>query len=160
MRRFPKHLRGAAVVELAFIIIPLTLMAVAAFDFARSMWVYEQLTRSVRAGARYLSFFDPTIAAEYPTAAAKNIVLYGSINAPADGKPLIPGLDASMIQICDRTNATACPGESFSNVTTGKGSLNLVKMSITGYVFAPVFPGASMITSATFETISATLRQI
>lgn len=158
MKSNPRNSRGAAAVELAFVSIPLVLMAVAAIDFARAMFTYDQLTKAVRDGARFLSGFDPTIAGEYPIAIAKDRILHGS--ATPDGPTIVPDLTASMIKICDRANSADCPGESFANVETGSGSINLVKVQIQGYVFTPIFPGVSQLVEITFEPISATMRQV
>ncbi|MCB1908233.1 MAG: pilus assembly protein [Rhodocyclaceae bacterium] len=157
---FRTRQRGVAAVELAFISIPLVMFALATVDFARAMFVYDQLAKAARDGARYLTFFDPTIAAEYPTASAKNRVLYGSASPGDSPSPIVPGLTAAMIKVCDRIDASACPGESFGPVVTPSGSINLVQVKIEGYVFTPIFPGVSELTTITFEPISATMRQL
>lgn len=155
-----KRMRGAAAVELALISIPLVMLVLATVDFARAMFVYDQLTKAARDGARYLTFFDPTIAAEYPTAKAKNRMLYGTAS-PTDTTPtIVPGLTTGMISICDRADASACGSETFANVATGSGSINLVKVTISGYVFTPIFPGVSKLTTITFDPISVTMRQL
>lgn len=150
-------MRGAAAVELALVSIPLIMMVLATIDFARAMFVYDQLVKSARDGARYLSFFDPTVPAQYPTDLVKNRMIYGSTSS--SGPVIVPGLAASMITICDHVDASACPGETFANVPTGSGSINLVKVTITGYRFTPIFPGASKLAAMTFEPISVTMRQ-
>lgn len=157
MRTLRRTMRGAAAVELALVAIPLVFMAVAALDFARAVFTYNQLAKSVRDGARFLSGFDPTVAAEYPTASAKQRMVYGSATGTT---PIVAGLTTGMISVCDRVESSACPGESFANVATGSGSINLVKVTITGYTFTPVFPGISKLTSVIFEPISATMRQV
>lgn len=151
---------GASAVELAFVSIPLILMVMAVVDFARAMFVYDQLAKAARDGARYLSFFDPTIAAEYPAGLAKNRMIYGMASPPPGKGPIVPGLTTAMIAICDRGDSSACPGESFANVLTPSGSINLVKVKISGYTFAPIFPGASKLTTLAFEPISVTMRQL
>ncbi|MCB1926845.1 MAG: pilus assembly protein [Rhodocyclaceae bacterium] len=162
-RRFlplPGRLRGAAAVELALVSIPLVMLAVATIDFARAMFVYDQLAKAARDGARYLSFFDPTVAAEYPTTSARRRMLYGTASPSDTSRQIVPGLTESMIKICDRADASACPGETFAAVATPSGSINLVKVEIQGYVFTPIFPGLSRLTTVTFEPISATMRQL
>lgn len=156
--RLPHRHRGAAAVELAVLAIPLIFMVLAAIDFARAIFVYDQLVKSVRDGARYLSFFDPTVPAEYPIELAKNRILYGSTTATAS--PIVPGLTAAMISVCDRANANACPGETFADVDTGSGTINLVQVKISGYPFTSIFPTVSKLTAITFEPISATMRQL
>lgn len=152
--------RGAAAVELALVAIPLVMLVVASVEFARAFILYDQLTKAVREGARFLSFFDPTVAAEYPTATARNRMVYGTASPAPGASPVVPGLTTAMIQICDRTNASACPNESFADVATGSGSrINLVTVRISGYVFQPIFPGLTRVGVVQFEPISATLRQ-
>lgn len=151
-------MRGAAAVELAFVSIFLVLMVLAAIDFARAAYFFNQLDKAVRDGARYLSFFDPYDTGNYPVALARNRMLYGSI--AAGSAPIVPGFSASMISICDGRDAAACPGETFSGVDTGSGTINLVKVTVTGYVYTPLFPGASRMTTFTFSPISATMRQL
>lgn len=155
-----KRMRGAAAVELALVSIPLVMLVLATIDFARAMFVYDQLAKAARDGARYLTFFDPTIAAEYPTAMAKNRMLYGKANPPYGTPTIVPGLTTGMISICDRADASACGGENFANVATGSGSINMVKVTISGYVFTPIFPGVSKMTTITFDPISVTMRQL
>lgn len=153
----PERMRGAAAVELAFVSILLVMFVLAAIDFARAMFVYDQLVKSARDGARYLSFFDPTVAAEYPTTLARNRMLYGSTSG---SKPIVPDLTAGMISICDRVNSTACAGQTFGDVATGSGNINLVRVTISGYQFTPIFPGVSQLTTITFNPISVTMRQL
>jgi Flp pilus assembly protein TadG len=154
------RIRGSVAVELAFVSIPLVMMAVAAIDFARAMFLYDQLDKAARDGARYLSFFDPTDPdpANYPIALAKNRMLYGTVSGGSS--TIVPGLTAAMISICDSKDSSACPGESFANVDTGTGTINLVKVTISGYTFTPIFPGASELTTVTFSPISVTMRQL
>ena len=146
---------GVAAVELALVTLPLILLLVSAVEFARAIYTYDQLTKSVREGARYISFFDPSVAAEYPTALAKQRMVYGE-----GASPLVPGLTEQMITICDRKDSTACPGETFADINTGAGTISLVKVSISGYTFTPLFTGFAQIASFRFEPISATMRQV
>lgn len=153
-----KRMGGAAAVELALVAIPLVMMVLAAVDFARAMFVYDQLAKAARDGARYLSFFDPSASAQYPVTLAKNRMLYGSVTAGSS--TIVPGLTAGMITICDRVDSSACPGETFANVPTGTGAINLVKVTISGYQFEPAFPGVSKLAAVTFDPISVTMRQL
>lgn len=159
MKGSRRFVRGAIAVELAFVSIPLILMAVAAIDFARAMFTYDQLTKSVRDGARFLSGFDPTAPSEYPVGLAKNRMVYGSTSGTT---PIVAGLTVGMISICDRIDSSApsCAGESFADVPTPSGPINLVKVTISGYTFTPIFPGVSLLVPTTLEPISATMRQV
>jgi Flp pilus assembly protein TadG len=153
-------MRGVAAVEFALLCIPLMLIALAAVEFGRAMLVYQELAKTVRHGVRYLSFFDPAVSSEYPTGYARNRVVYG-VSTPAAGAPaLVSGLTVAMVEICDRVTATACPGETFANVATGEGNINLVRVTIRGYRYTPRFPGAGLLGPITFGPISATMRQV
>jgi len=155
-----RNQRGAAAVELALVCIPLMLIALGCVEFARAMLTYEALLKSARDGVRYLSFFDPAVAAEYPTGIASDRVVFGLNSPPAGATPRVEGLTVSMVEICDRVSATACPGEQFANVPTGQGTINLVRVTIRGYRYTPRFPGAGFIGSIPFSPISATMRQV
>lgn len=158
MKKMRRHMAGVAAVELALVSIPLVFITLATIDFARAMFVYDQLDKAVRDGARYLSFFDPNDPQNYPVAAAKNRMLYGSV--AGGGSTIVPGLTASMISVCDSVDASACPGDTLGNVSTGTGKINLVKVTISGYVFNPLFPGASHLPTMTVGPISVTMRQL
>lgn len=155
-----KRQRGAIAVELAMIAIPLVLISLMALEFGRAMYTYNTLVKLTRDGARFLSGFDPSVPAEYPTGIAINRMLCGKDTACSDADILVPGLDAGMIRICDRVNSSGCPGLSFGVVPTGTGSINLVRVAIEGFVFTPAFPGASGWASITFDTIGTTMRQV
>ena len=153
--------RGVIAVELALVAIPLVMMSLAVFEYGRAMFLYNTLVKATRDGARYLSGFDPTDASNYPTTNATNRVVYGLHPVPGGTNPLVPGLTAAMVGICDRVSSSACPSQSFLNVPAGaSGTINLVKVQITGYTFVPLVPGVSKLLSVTFEPISTTMRQV
>jgi Flp pilus assembly protein TadG len=153
--------RGVIAVELALVSIPLVMMSLTVFEYGRAMFLYNTLVKATRDGARYLSGFDPTDASNYPTANALNRVVYGYHPVPSNTQPLVPGLTASMVGICDRVSASACPSQTFVNVPAGaSGTVNLVTVRITGYTFVPLVPGVSRLLSVTFDPISTTMRQV
>jgi len=152
--------RGVVAVELALVAIPLAVMTLVAIEFGRAMYTYNTLAKLTRDGARFMSAFDPTIATEYPKEILVNRMLWGKDTPGADNEVLVSGLTAGMITVCDRADASACPGDSFANVATGEGSINLVRVSIEGYRFQPIFPAASGWGIFTFDTISTTMRQV
>jgi Flp pilus assembly protein TadG len=159
MKRHPTHRRqrGAVAVELAFVSIFLALMAAAVIEYSRAMYTYNLLAKSVRDGARFLSGFDPTAGDDYPMTVAVNRVVWGRAEGGTDAQRVVPGLDPSMVRICDRSHTAGCPP---MTVATGTGSINLVRVEITGYTFTPVFPLVSGLGAFTFEPISATMRQV
>lgn len=155
--RSRRAVRGAVAVELALLSVPLILMTLAAIEFARIVLTYDQLVKVTRDGARYLSGFDPTVAGEYPTALVKTRMVYG---APAGSQPVVPGLNATNIQICDRVSSGDCPGLAFANVATGTGSINLVRVQIANFTYQPLFPMTGVFGPITFDTIGTTMRQV
>jgi Flp pilus assembly protein TadG len=156
-----KRSRGVIAVELALVSIPLVMMSLAVFEYGRAMFVYNSLVKATRDGARYLSGFDPNDASNYPTTNAINRVVYGMHPVPSGTPALAQGLTTGLVTICDRVNSTACPSETFLNVPAGaSGTINLVKVQITGYTFVPLVPGVSGLLSVTFDPISTTMRQV
>jgi Flp pilus assembly protein TadG len=146
-----RSMRGVAAVELALVTIPLVIMTLAAIDFARAIFTYDQLIKATRDGARYLSMFDPS-RDDYPIQAARSRMI-SQVRDLAD----------TMIIVCDRQHTENCTGGPFGDVSTGGGSgtINLVKVTIRSYVFRPIFPGASQLApTITFEPISTTMPQL
>ena len=150
-----RSLRGAATVELALLIVPFVLMTLAAVEFARIVFTYNQLVKVTRDGARYLSGFDPT-GGSYPKDIARIRVLKPNGDS---GDLAAPDLALSMIQVCDRIDSSACSGD-FANVPTGIGSVNLVRVQISGYTYQPIFPLGGLLPTITFESIGTTMRQV
>ncbi len=148
--------RGAAAVELALLTIPLVLMAVAAVEFARVMYQYDVIVKATRDAVRILTAFDPN--GDYPVALAKSRVV-----SAKDGNgnlvPRLQGLTLPLVQVCDRTDSTACPGKQFSNVTTGSGAINLVRVQVSGYQFQPIF-GGGVLPTLTFGPVGTTMRAL
>lgn len=148
-------LRGAAAVELALLIVPFMLMTLAAIEFARIVFTYNQLVKVTRDAARFLSGFDPSAGADYPVGIAVS-----RVHKPNGTDPAAPDLAPSMIEVCDRVDSSACPTETFANVPTGYGSVNLVKVQISGYVYRPIFPLGGLFPPINFDTIGTTMRQV
>lgn len=58
----PRHFQcGAAVVELAIVIVLMTLLAAGIFEFSRAFWYYNALDKGTRDAARYLSALPTSI---------------------------------------------------------------------------------------------------
>ena len=77
--------------------------------------------------------------------------MYG--NVAGTGAALAPGLTTGMVNIC---NATACPG-THAGVATGSGVVNLVTVSIAGYIYNSIVTYVAPAT-LNFNTISVTMR--
>lgn len=157
--------RGLAAVEFALLLGPMLLMLLGVAEFGRAIYQYDTLTKATRSAARYLSAYSPLDVA-YPTAAAKCLAVYG--NTACSGSPLSPGLATSQVVICDRVDATGCPGLGFADVGTydnvagtgtALGTVNLVAVKITGYGYAPLqnFVNAG---GMTFGDIVTVMRQV
>lgn len=154
-------MRGTAIVEFAIFLLPMLLLALGVAEYGRAMYQYNTLTKSVRDSARLLSQFNPADAG-YPVADAKCLAVYG--NTSCTGSPLASGLTTAMVQVCDQENSAACPGNTYANVATGHGTINLVEVKITGYQFDfalnPLSLFGDTATTIPFGNIHATMRQI
>ncbi|SOZ15384.1 Pilus assembly protein TadG [Cupriavidus taiwanensis] len=157
--------RGVAAVEFGILLAPMVLMACGVAEFGRAIYQYDTLTKATRTATRYLSQFSPDDVG-YPAAAAKCLAVYG--NSACSGDTLAPGLSTSMVVICDRVDASGCPGQSFSNVNTydnpggagtPAGTVNLVAVRITGFAYSPLQSFID-VSGLTFSDITTVMRQV
>ena len=141
--------RGAALVELALLLPVLLTLGFGMTEAARAIYEYDAIAKSVRSGVRHLSFAAPGD----PVAIRQAVCLVVHGNTTCLGAPVAPGLDATMVSVCDRTN---CPGHGLQ--LTGRGTVNLVSVMVTGSGFTPavtwVYTGPIR-----FGEISATMVQ-
>ena len=144
-----KRVRGAAAVELALTMVPLLVLTFGVTEYGRAIYTYNTIDKAARDAARHLT--APTPGTPNVNAVASNMVVYG--NAEGTGTPLAPGLTTSMVSICD---ATSCPG-THASVATGSGVVNLVTVSITGYVYTSIVTYVAPATM-NFNNISVTMR--
>ncbi len=149
--------------EMAILLVPLLMIAFGITEFGRAIYQYDTLVKAVRDGARYLTTVSP--GDETAQTAARNMVVYG--NAAGSGQPLLPGLTLSMVSVCDRLNASACPGELHNAVPTGSGAINLVTVNLgggapygTAYAFNFLAPYVSASPSINFGRIHITMQQV
>lgn len=151
-------MRGVAAVEFALLLIPLLILVFGVIEFGRALFQYNTLAKAVRDSARFLSVESPSDAS-YPVAKARCLTVFG--NTECTGAPLVPGLTIAMVKVCHPVDASHCPGENFSAVATGFGSINLVTVKIVGYPFKslslPFVPGLD---SIVFGPIHTTMRQV
>lgn len=156
----PSTQRGIATVELALVLIPLIMLLFGITEFGRAFYQYNTLVKSTRNVARYLSTQLPA----QHLAEATCLAVYANTTC-SPGKEIVPGLNTTMISICD---ATSCPATHY-NVPKieGSGNMNLVTVSIVNFTF---ISGVNIKLGAhqqwqigtpdiTFPTISATFRQ-
>lgn len=149
--------RGVAAVELALLIIPLILLFAGVAEFGRALMQYNSLTKAVRDSARFLSIQNPANA-DYPADEARCLAVFG--NRACTGAALVPGLTTAMVIICNPVSASGCPGNTYSAVETGLGTINLVEVRIQGYNFQAFLPSLTGVNSFAFDDISITMRQV
>lgn len=141
--------RGIAAVELGLLLAPLVLLAFGITEFGRAAQDYSKIVKSARDGARYLTLRAPGDAASI--AAAKNLVVYGS--TASTGTPLVTGLSTSNVTVADSSS-----DPSLRTQPTGNGTVNLVKVSVTGVKFTSLVP--AVVSSLTFGPITVTMGQV
>jgi Flp pilus assembly protein TadG len=121
--------RGVAAVEAALLMVPLMILLYGIAEGGFLVFQYNTITKSTRDAARYLS----TVPAGAGHATATCLAVYG--NTGCSGDPLVPGLAAGNVQICDASN---CPGTHRNVPATGNGGaatgvMNLVTVTIDDY---------------------------
>lgn len=156
-----KAQNGVALVEFALILPLLLLLTFATTEYARAIYEYNSLTKSVRNAARYLTTkaYGPTgclSAKQAYHTTATNIAVYG--NPAGSGQPLARGLTTANIAAGD-----ICYAASTGSVPT----IHTVTVTIRGYTFQSLFTsvfglGSGSVTfgNINFENVSATMRMI
>jgi len=134
--------RGAALIELAFVLPVLLIMTFIVTEFGRAIYQYDTLTKSVRDATRYLTIQTPNT----KVAEARNLVVYGTTTAGTT--PLVPGLTTAMV-------SASWPAPTGSNP-----AINTVTVQVSGYAFNSLFLTAFGLPFGTFtySDISATMR--
>lgn len=161
-----RSMRGVAAVEFAILLIPLLTLVMGVAEFGRAIYQYEALTKATRAATRYLSEFSPSNVA-YPLADAQCLAVTGQLTSSqgCSGNPLVPGLKASMVVICDRVNTSTGCSQTYANAPTvdssgvTAGTINLVEVKITGFTYTPLETFLKL-PSITFNGISTVMRQV
>jgi Flp pilus assembly protein TadG len=151
--------RGTAAVELAIVLIPLSLLVFGLAEFGRAIYQYNTIAKGARDATRYLSQYSPGDAAYI--AAARNLVVCGTTSACTEESALVPGLTTAMVSVCDRVSCPDTHALQTVPAIAGGGSLgqvNLVTVSVSGYTFNSVVP--LIVPTVSFGPISATMVQI
>ena len=140
-RRFA---RGVAALELAFLIVPLVVLTFGMTELGRALYSYNTLLKATRDGARYLSMQSRGNG----HATAKCLVVFGTTDC--SGTAVAPGLTTAMVTV--QENAA---------VATGSGSIDLVRVEVSGYPFVTLMPQLwpGPTGNFTFGTVSTTMRQ-
>lgn len=162
-----KHLqRGAAIVELAFLLPLLVLMVFGITEYGRAIYSYDTLSKSARTAVRHLT--QHGAGDDVARQEARCLAVTGSYSTvggtvTCNGSPLLPGLTTAMVDICDAADASLCPGQPHVNVSTGTGVANLVTLRITAYPFDSamefVLPDLTFGNAASHTGIGVTMRQ-
>lgn len=113
---------GIVAVELALLLVPLTVILFGMVELGRAFYQYDTLVKSTRSAARYLSVQAPGAA----VAEAKCLVVAGAVRATDCSPALIPNLDVSMVSVRYIDGVSTCPAGS----VTGCGAINLVEVCV------------------------------
>lgn len=118
----PSSQTGAAVVELAIVIVVLLLIVAGTIGFGRTFWYADALTKATRDGARLLSTWPAATISSTGTGAARTIAMDG-----ANAANVSPSLAAGNVLV-------ECLNDSFGVVACVDGTAPAnVRVSITGF---------------------------
>lgn len=140
---------GSVAVEMALVIIPLLILAFGVTEFGRAIFQYNALAKGVRDGARHLSQFAPGDAARI--AEARCLATNGTLDC--SGPLLAPGMSTSLVAVYDRSSNAG-----YNLQATGRGTVNLVSVQITGFQFSSMAP--AFVPDFEFTPIQATMVQV
>ncbi len=155
--------RGGALVELAFVLPVLLMLALATVEFAQALAAYKTLVTQVRSAARYLSTRPPGAG----HVEARCMVTHGlpSATLPCPGTALMAGLSAPSltVTVLDASNAPAthqAQRTAASLAVTYGTTLNLVTVTVTGYRHPMILSTwVAGMTNLDFGAVSLTLQQ-
>ena len=150
---YAKSMSGLAAVEftilMAFVFAPMVLGTI---EIGRVFFEYNNLAKSVRNGAKYISLFSPT-QPSYDTQVSKAKCLAAFGNMGCTGNPIVPGLTVAKIFIgTDGNGAPLAAG------SAGTVAIKLISVTAKGYQLGYItnfFGGGSKM----FNDISVTMRQ-
>ena len=134
-----RHEQGSSIIELAIVFPILLLLFVGAAELGRLFYTYTTLSKATFVGARYLSTSRNAVngtATEKTNAKneAKNLVVCGvksiAANACNGQTPVVPGLTAANVLICDNFSTPCSPA-------LAGGSVKYFRVEIQNYNYAP-----------------------
>lgn len=144
-----RRIKGVAAIEMGLLLVPLVVMFMGAAELGRAFHYYNGLLKSAREASRYVS--QHGAAGSLADAQARCLAVYGDVGTAVNGactgtQPRVPGLAAGMVAVDHATIAAP-----------GKGSIDVVTVTITGVPFTPiVWPAASL---TRFGAIASTMRE-
>ena len=148
--RAAKTQSGAVLVELALLLIPLLVLTFGITEFGRAVYQYNALAKGVRDGARFLSQYAPGDALRIQQ--AQSMVVCGLTDC-SSATPLVPGMQLSYVRVLDRISDP----DNYDLQSTGRGTLNLVRVEVSGFTFRSVAP--AFVPDQVFGPIQATMVQ-
>lgn len=148
--RSAKTQSGAVLVELALLLIPLLILVFGITEFGRAVYQYNALAKGVRDGARFLSQYAPGDADR--NLEARSLVVCGRTACGADS-PLVPGMKLDYVRVLDRVSDP----DNFDLQPTGRGTVNLVRVEVSGFTFRSLAP--AFVPDQAFGPIQATMVQ-
>ncbi len=157
------RVRGAALVELAFVLPVLLMLALATVEFAQALATYKTLVTQVRSAARYLSTRPPGAG----HVEARCLVTHGlpSPTLPCPGTALMAGFAAPTltVTVLDASNAPAthqAQRTAASLAVTHATTLNLVTVTLSGYGHPMILSDwIAGVTQLDFGSVSLTMQQ-
>lgn len=158
--RSRRRQRGVAAIEfgllLTFVLVPLTFGVT---ELGRAAYQYNTMTKSVRDAARYLSEITPGS----PALPVQCLAITGVVSnngSSCSGTPLVQGLSAANVQVCDRVS---CPASCnlvpivVGGVTRGVANLSTVTLNASASsALAFTSLVSAVVPSFKFGAISAT----
>jgi hypothetical protein len=147
--------RGAVAVELAILLVPLTIILFGTFELGRAFYQYDTIVKAARSAARYMSLQTPGEGIQE----AKCLVVAGTTVTAQCSPSLLPGLSTNMVTVNYPEPDSSCP----SGSSKGCGTINLVEVCVNCpgsaelFMFVPVVD--FVVPSITFPAIRAVARR-
>jgi hypothetical protein len=146
---------GVVAVELALLLVPLTMLLFGIVELGRAFYQYDTIVKSTRSAARYLSV--QTTGVGIPE--AKCLVVAGTVNPDMCAPPLLSGLTGEMVTVHYIDGVSTCP----PGVVTGCGAINLVEVCVncadSGDKFQFVSVAKLFVPDIAFGEIRAVMRR-
>ena len=114
--------KGIVAVELALLLVPLTVILFGTVELGRAFYQYETVVKSTRSAARYLSVQTPGVGIPE----AKCLAVAGTADAVTCSPALVPALNTNMVTVRFIDGVSTCP----AGIFTGCGAINMVEVCV------------------------------